>query len=93
MTNEQTWLLAKCQKHPAIESERKLVQRLYFYILGGVQRWGVLGRSASSWFKRSASSCRVDGGAPVDGAPAVWTELEQPRQQATSPPEVRVNKR
>ena len=48
-----------------------------FLYFGRSPEIGVLGRSGSSWFKRSASLCPVDGGggAPVDSAPAVWTEL------------------
>ena len=38
----------------------------YFQYFGWSPRYrGVLGRSASSWFKRSASFCRVDRRAPV----------------------------
>ena len=83
MLDGEWTVLAGCQVSKA--HTPRICAKTCLKVLGGVERWGVLGRSASSWFKRSASSCRVDGGAPVDGACAEWTELQCRPTNQTDP--------
>ena len=64
MTNGQIWPIAKCQRHAAIESERKVVRRPYFYILGGAPRWGC-------W------AVVAPAGSSVQPPCALWTEEEE----------------
>ena len=93
MVDDEWTDLASCQVSKTPSHRIGAKTTTIFLYFGRSPEIGVLGRSGSSWFKRSASLCPVDGGggAPVDSAPAVWTELQS--YSGTNPPTQPVWKR
>ena len=91
MVDDEWTDLASCQVSKTPSHRIGAKTTTIFLYFGRSPEMGVLGRSGSSWFKRSASLCPVDGGAPVDSAPALWTEL-LPTIQPSPPTQPSVKK-